>query len=119
MPPAPPPPEPEKPVRKRATRSELALDFHERTKAWLNTTQEAAITKAVPSEGMECFWQVVDAWMVCGYKPNNLRGILDWYRDGIPEKRNGNGARASPGTDNLRSLEEWGKRQGVIRGDTS
>lgn len=50
--------------------------------------------------GAVAFRDVLIAWIGSGYSPKNQLGMLDWMRDGIPEKRAGlartNGSRASP-----------------------
>ena len=37
--------------------------------------------------------QVVLTWLMRGYRPNNVAGMLDWYRDGIPDSSGKGSAR--------------------------
>lgn len=36
------------------------------------------------------FVAACQAWLMAGYNPSNLRGILDWYKDGVPDYRPAN-----------------------------
>jgi len=40
----------------------------------------------------------INAWLAAGYKPRNITGMLDWFRDGIPKRprNNGNGRQPEP-----------------------
>ena len=37
--------------------------------------------------------EVVVAWEQSDYKPSNIKGQLDWYRDGVPDRKESNGTR--------------------------
>lgn len=43
------------------------------------------------SPDKEKFLKVHTTWVKRGYNPTNFDGQLNWYRDGIPERGNGNG----------------------------
>lgn len=57
---------------------------------------EQAIVAAVGEDepSLKRWGDVVTAWLLSGHRANNVRGMLDWYRDGIPSyklQENGNG----------------------------
>jgi len=70
------------------------------TGVWPNREQIAAIDRAVGAEKLDRWREVMRAWMLQGNKPTNVGGMLDWYRDGIPQRpgkpANGGNGRASP-----------------------
>lgn len=51
---------------------------------------------------------VIAAWLGAGYRPTNVTGMLEWYSDGIPTRRNGNsnGHSASPGAPRLTPMQQ-------------
>ncbi len=49
------------------------------------------------------FAQVHEAWCARGYRPTNLEGHLDWYRQGVPSGRGGQRSAQAPP---VRRLEE-------------
>lgn len=57
----------------------------------LKKPQIMAIHQAVgeDSTNLERWRQVVAAWILTGYSPVNARGMLDWFQNGIPERKNG------------------------------
>jgi len=82
-------------------------------KALPNDLQRAAIDKAVKNtDGDMALWKkCVDAWRMAGYKPTNIKGILDWYgQGGPPQRTNGTAAgRAAPvGGGRTRGTEHYG-----------
>jgi len=68
-------------------------------KALPNDLQRAAIDKSVKNtDGDMALWKkCVDAWRMAGYKPTNIKGILDWYNQGGPPKFNGGTSASQPG----------------------
>lgn len=55
----------------------------------LSAPKEDDLIAAVTDLGR---WRaVVVAWEQSDYKPSNIKGQLDWYREGIPERNNGAG----------------------------
>lgn len=57
----------------------------------LNKPQRRIIDKEVGSDpaSLDKWREVVRTWILCGYKPINAKGMLDWFRDGIPDKVKG------------------------------
>jgi hypothetical protein len=59
--------------------------------------QTAHLEKSVGAAADSSKWrEVCEAWLMAGYKPVNLAGMLDWYHKGIPQHRSNVPARASP-----------------------
>lgn len=56
--------------------------YHNALGVWLDTPILEAISKAVTDPSR--FREVCEAWALRGYKPRNVEGVLDWYRNGIP-----------------------------------
>lgn len=52
-------------------------------------TQRAAIAGTVTD--VQKWRAVMQAWLLAGYRKQNLAGMLDWYSNGIPQRRNGIG----------------------------
>lgn len=50
--------------------------------------------------------EVIIAYSRAGYKPRNINLILDWYRDGVPDKRNNRSARNGTYSRNGRRAEQ-------------
>jgi hypothetical protein len=56
--------------------------------------QMARIAKmAVTPPGTEQFKCACESWLMKGFRPTNIDGILEWYRDGVPTYQNGKGHR--------------------------
>ncbi len=62
---------------------------------------------------------VIAAWLGAGYKPGNVNGMLEWYRDGIPAYRangkhssNGSGPRLNPALEAARQIIEENNHAG-------
>jgi hypothetical protein len=56
--------------------------------------QMARIAKmAVTPPGTEQFKCACESWLMKGFRPTNIDGILEWYRDGVPSYQNGKGRR--------------------------
>jgi hypothetical protein len=53
-----------------------------------NETQRAAIAAAVAD--LARWEEVMRQWLLLGYRKNNVAGMLDWYRHGVPERSRGN-----------------------------
>lgn len=67
---------------------EVFYERHNINETKLSAPKEDDLIKAVTD--LARWRDVVIAWHQSDYKPTNIKGQLDWYRDGIPE-RNGNG----------------------------
>jgi hypothetical protein len=65
--------------------------YKDKTKVWPNAVQEKAIESTV--KDVPLFARVIDAWLLAGYSPKGVGGILDWYKQGGPPKGNGKGKR--------------------------
>jgi predicted transcriptional regulator len=57
----------------------------------LNKTQINVLSDRIGNDpaALEKWRSVVEAWLLAGYKLTNITGMLDWYKDGIPQKKNG------------------------------
>lgn len=64
----------------------------------LSGTQIEAIKETVGNkeESLEKWKKVVTAWALAGHKPTNITGMLDWFRDGIPQYNPKNGKVETP-----------------------
>lgn len=82
----PPPTTPPKKTRKpRAPKSPPVEYFRELTRRYPNNAQIAEIDDTVMDQKL---WQeCVTEWQVRGYKTTNIRGMLDWYKNGGPPQR--------------------------------
>lgn len=60
----------------------------------LNKTQIKVLSDKIGDTpaALDKWREVVTQWNLCGYKLTNVKGMLDWFRDGIPTYKNGNGA---------------------------
>ena len=95
----------EEPTQKKRGRpagpiSPLAAIHWEITKCRLTNFQKQQIEQIVPEDQAEKWKETVKAWALRGYKPNNIAGILRWFREGIPalnpyEQKIGSGGRKS------------------------
>lgn len=65
------------------------LAYREICKLTPNETQRAAIASAVTD--IPKWREVIQRWLLKDYRKSNVDGMLDWYRQGIPEGRGGNG----------------------------
>lgn len=61
----------------------------ERCKLTPNETQHAEIAVAV--RDMPRWEEVLERWLLAGYRKNNVAGMLDWYRGRIPDRSPGCG----------------------------
>lgn len=64
--------------------------YKDKTKAWPNAQQEAAIESTV--KDVPLFAKTIDFWLMSGWNPKNVQGMLDMYAAGGP-KSNGKGKR--------------------------
>jgi hypothetical protein len=71
----------------------------------LNGVQVMAIAAGV--EDIEKWAEVIKAWVLRGYRWDNVSGMLDWYKNGIPSNGNGLVARRN-GHNNGKSLTQTG-----------
>jgi DNA-binding Lrp family transcriptional regulator len=53
-----------------------------------NRTQRAEIAATVSD--LPRWQEVIRKWLLAGYNPKNIAGMLDWYHKGIPERSYGN-----------------------------
>lgn len=75
------------PAGQGANAVEVFYERHSINEVRLSAPKEDDLLKAVTD--LERWREVVIAWEQSDYKPTNIKGQLDWYREGIPE-RNGN-----------------------------
>jgi len=67
----------------------------------VNWRTATTINEAVGDDptNLDKWKEAIDAWLLEGYRKKNIRGMLDWFRDGVPDRRrnaprnrrNGNG----------------------------
>jgi len=75
-----------------------------------NRDQAAIITDTIRPTELQKWKEVMQAWNLRAYNPQNVPGMLGWYRDGIPT--NGNGkphARAGPPEYPHMDIQEVGR----------
>jgi len=70
----------------------------------LNTTQIKVLSDRIGDTpvALNKWREVVTHWSLCGNKLTNVTGMLDWFRDGIPQYKNGassNGHKSTNNTD--------------------
>ena len=83
----PPPAAPKEPT---TTEHPFIAVYREVFRRYPNKAQMVQLAKLIVTPpGLEQWQTACSAWLMAGYKPDNLRGILDWYRDGVPERGNG------------------------------
>lgn len=103
--PPPGPPKPDKPRARSASKAaqerDPALDhpavilYRELVHRTPGALPRAEIAKSVTDNAR---WQAtITAWLLAGYRPDNVAGMLDWYTSGIPQRQKGgsNGKTAS------------------------
>jgi hypothetical protein len=80
----------------------------------------ATIVKAIPDTepALQKWRDVVAAWMCTPYSPQNINGMLDWYRDGIPERMKGH-SNGRQSTDGPSQPPEWCSRTNAGLADGS
>jgi hypothetical protein len=78
-------------------------------------TQRAAIAGTVTD--VTQWEEVMRRWLLAGYRKTNVQGMLDWYRNGIPERNGGSGRDASSGRLGFQG-ERRGERRGQCAADT-
>lgn len=61
-----------------------------------NREQAEVITNTIKPSELDKWKQVMQAWHLRDYKPQNIPGMLDWYLHGIPVNGHGKQARAAP-----------------------
>ena len=60
------------------------------------------------------------AWLLRGYKPINVAGMLEWLRDGMPVQGGNGQARAAPTTNEPKSwgaLRRYAEKEGLTLGE--
>jgi hypothetical protein len=73
------------------------LYHFEKTNARLTNAQVEALNVAVVSNrDLEVWRKALGVWLLRGYKPTNIEGPLQWYRDGIPQNGKGPPGKGRP-----------------------
>ena len=74
----------------------------------INWDIAAAIHDAVGEDAtaLDKWKATINAWRMEGYRKENVRGMLDWFRDGIPDRRRNNGKRGNNGKPPTREVEQ-------------
>lgn len=88
------------PVPPRPPRHPFVEIYRETFHRYPSGAQIAQLEKAVtPNANCDQWRGVCEAWLLTGYKPTNIQGLLDWFHKGIPQPGNRNHrARAAPAT---------------------
>ena len=82
-------PPPAAPIEEKPTDHPFVVIYREVFKRYPNRAQMAQLVNQAEPLFLDLWRTACSAWLMAGYKPDNLRGILDWYRDGVPERGNG------------------------------
>lgn len=77
------------PAGQGANAVEVFYERHSINEARLSAPKEDDLLAAITD--LERWRAVVIAWHQSDYKPTNIKGQLDWYRNGIPERNSENG----------------------------
>lgn len=94
------PPKSGKPARK--PNSEAVKAHWQITKCRLKDTAKDAIDRLVGGTDTEKWTEVCEAWILRGFNPKNVAGMLEWFADGIPK---GPRQQPPPKTKQQRSLD--------------
>lgn len=95
---------PKKPQRDPDLDHPAVVAYRDKCKLTPNATQRQAIAGTVTD--IPRWSDVIGNWLLRNYRKDNVAGMLDWYRDGIPERSNGNDNRsATRGASGLQSLK--------------
>ena len=69
----------------RIPKSKPVLLFHDFTRCWPNKIQEVEINCRVSEMYLQRWEEVLKEWMMKGYSPKNVSGMLNWFENGIPD----------------------------------
>ena len=69
---------------KRALKSNAVIVYHSYSCCWPNKVQEIEINNSVTDTHIYTWELVVKKWMLQGYNPRNVAGMLSWFKNGIP-----------------------------------
>jgi hypothetical protein len=82
----------------RIPKSKAVLLYHSFTLCWPNKIQEIEINKLVFDAYSQRWEEVLKEWMMKGYSPKNVGGMLSWFEKGIPELDKAINNYSHPGT---------------------
>jgi len=74
-------------------------------------------TVGTATKDLKQWREVIEAWLLSDYKPTNLRGMLEWFKHGIPMGKTAQEAKAAQADEQeakekmKRDLEIWQQRQ--------
>lgn len=83
------PSEPDAPKPQKISDLPAAQVYREITHTWPKAAAYADLAP-INNGGMQRWRDVVHEWVLRGYNPANLRGMLEWYKAGIPTRTGGN-----------------------------
>ena len=83
------PSEPDAPKPQKISDLPAAQVYREIVHAWPKAAAYADLAP-INNGGMQRWRDVVHEWVLRGYNPANLRGMLEWYKAGIPTRAGGN-----------------------------
>jgi hypothetical protein len=66
-------------------KSKAIVLLHSVTKCWPNKTQSIEINAKVSNAYLQRWEEVLKEWMMRGYSPKNVSGMLQWFEKGIPD----------------------------------
>ena len=80
--------------------------YRELCKLTPDAVQRGAMVEDVRDTGQ---WEeVIRRWLLAGYRKTNLAGMLDWYRNGIPERSDRHGGSGRLGFQGDRASDAQG-----------
>lgn len=68
----------------KSQKSTAVIVYHSYSCCWPNKVQENEINTYVTDDRMYTWELVVKKWMLQGYNPKNVAGMLQWFKNGIP-----------------------------------
>jgi len=102
---------PEKPKsdKKYKLRSLAVVRYQEITGTWPNKVQMDAIDENVLTDADLDTWEIViKAWLMRGFSPVGVKGMLEWFKDGIPSKKGFTQVQPSQQASES-DIDEWDK----------
>jgi len=74
-----------KPKKEPKIKSTAVCAYRDVFNLWPNKTQEEEIDATVNGQDQVARWsQICHEWALRGFKPTSVRGMLDWFKGGVP-----------------------------------
>lgn len=103
-------PDQQKQKKPRPPRSLAVLRFQELSGTWPNKVQISDIDQAVDDGQLDRWETAIKAWLRKGYRPTDVDGMLDFFKNGVP--KNGNGKRKVEEPRGFNAVREFMKGGG-------